>query len=198
MDKSAKRKPTFLILPAVIVMVLSTSTVLAWGHYGRHFPRYHAGFYHGYSHHGWYGWPYYNPSWTRVTVVAPPIGAYVAYLPDGYTTFVLGENRYYCYNGIYFRPYSDGFMVVSPPVQKQEPAAQPAAAPQAATQNEPAPPASAAKPAGADTVTVGVPNSKGGFTSVQLVKHKDGYLGPQGEYYAGHPTVGQLKMLYGN
>ena len=25
----------------------------------------------------------------------------------------------------------------------------------------------------------------------------DGFVGPQGEYYPGHPTVEQLKILYG-
>jgi hypothetical protein len=49
-----------------------------------------------------------------------------------------------------------------------------------------------------DTATINIPNSKGGFTPVRLVKHNNGYIGPQGEFYAGHPTVEQLKALYGN
>jgi hypothetical protein len=151
-------------------------------------------------------------------VVVPPIGAYVAYLPDGSTTFIVGADRYYYYNGVYFRPYSDGYVIVSPPPSQPATTTAPAAS---AQNNAPsqtsttsgtgaeakslssAPGASLAaagqqKSASSDTVTVGVPNSKGGFSSVKLVKHKDGYIGPQGEFYAGHPTVDELKALYGN
>lgn len=46
-------------------------------------------------------------------------------------------------------------------------------------------------------ITVNVPNSNGSFTPVKLVKYKDGYVGPQGEYYPGNPTVDQLRVLYG-
>jgi hypothetical protein len=49
-----------------------------------------------------------------------------------------------------------------------------------------------------DTTTINVPNSKGGFTQVTLVKNKNGYVGPQGEFYDIHPTVDELKLLYGN
>ena len=45
---------------------------------------------------------------------------------------------------------------------------------------------------------INIPNSKGGFTPVRLIKHKNGYIGPQGEFYAGHPTVDALKALYGD
>jgi len=48
-----------------------------------------------------------------------------------------------------------------------------------------------------DTVTIYVPNSNGSYTPITLVKHGNGYIGPQGEYYAGNPTVAQLKVLYG-
>jgi hypothetical protein len=49
-----------------------------------------------------------------------------------------------------------------------------------------------------DTVTINIPNLKGGFTPVRLIKHKNGYFGPQGEFYTGHPTVAALKALYGD
>ena len=48
-----------------------------------------------------------------------------------------------------------------------------------------------------DIVTVNVPNARGGYTPVKLVKTANGYLGPQGEFYPNHPTVAQLKGLYG-
>jgi len=46
-------------------------------------------------------------------------------------------------------------------------------------------------------VTVNIPNANGGFTSVKLTKFKDGFKGPQGEFYKGHPTVEELRVLYG-
>ena len=48
-----------------------------------------------------------------------------------------------------------------------------------------------------DTVTIYVSNSNGSYMPVTLVRHGNGYIGPQGEYYAGNPTVAQLKVLYG-
>jgi|WetSurMetagenome_2_1015567.scaffolds.fasta_scaffold252147_1 hypothetical protein len=48
-----------------------------------------------------------------------------------------------------------------------------------------------------DTVTINIPNSSGNFTAIKLVRHGDGYTGPQGENYPLHPTVAQLQVLYG-
>ena len=49
-----------------------------------------------------------------------------------------------------------------------------------------------------DVVVVNIPTSNGGFTPVKLIKQGSGYIGPQGEYYKGNPTVQQLEVLYGN
>jgi hypothetical protein len=214
MNNLSTKQHSVLPITAVIVLALSFSSACAWGRFGGHFGHYyHSGFYY----HGYYGWPYYGPWWPDVRVIVPPIGAYVAYLPNGYTTFVIGADRYYYYNGVYFRPYADGYVIVSPPSETATTAA-PAASAQTGSQAQApatagsgteakslpsAPVTSPAatgqqKSASADTVTVGVPNSKGGFSSVKLIKHKEGYLGPQGEFYAGHPTVDQLRALYGN
>jgi len=46
-------------------------------------------------------------------------------------------------------------------------------------------------------VTINVPNSDGGYTAVTLTRCSGGYIGPQGEYYPGTPTVAQLQALYG-
>jgi hypothetical protein len=48
-----------------------------------------------------------------------------------------------------------------------------------------------------DSVTVNVPNSTGGYTSVVLKRSGNGYLGPQGEYYNEVPTTAQLQAMYG-
>jgi hypothetical protein len=48
-----------------------------------------------------------------------------------------------------------------------------------------------------ESVVINIPNSNGSYTQVTLTKSGDGYVGPQGEYYTGHPTVEELKVLYG-
>src|SRR5271157_1247050 len=112
MNSHTARQRAALAIAVAMIMILSSSSAFAWGRFGGHFgPFYHSGFYY----HGYYGWPYYGPWWTASMVVVPPIGAYVAYLPDGSTTFIVGADRYYYYNGVYFRPYSDGYVIVSPP-----------------------------------------------------------------------------------
>jgi hypothetical protein len=146
---------------------------------------YYTGSYHRH-YHGYYGWGSYWPYWST--------GDYLAYIPDYYTTvYVDGTPYYYC-DGSYFMPYSNGYMVVPPPTSApSEDQEAPAQAPP-----EEKPVAAQPKSASNDTTTIGVPNSKGGFTQVRLVKHKNGYIGPQGEFYTGHPTVAALKALYGD
>jgi hypothetical protein len=148
---------------------------------------YYHNFYHGYNR-GYHGWGSYWPYWS--------VGSYVTYLPDDYATVYVDGSAYYYSDGSYFAPYSNGYMVVPAPDLSNT------AAPEAMV---PAP-----SPAGEQTVsgqpsitssgpiTISIPNSKGGFTPVKLVKSKDGYIGPQGEYYAGHPTVAELRVLYGD
>jgi hypothetical protein len=134
------------------------------------------------------------------------VGAYVDNLPDGYTAVVVGGVPYYYYGGVYFRPHLSGYVVVAAPVQYAAPADQsspPAAAPQApASLQSPAPSSEQSGSLSAvpqsDTIIVNVPNAKGGFTPVKLVKRNGGYVGPQGEFYSGNPTVDELKALYGN
>jgi hypothetical protein len=186
MNNHTTRNRTGLAIAAATIVALSFSSASAWGHFGGHFGRFHGGYYH----HGFYGWPYGGP-WF--------IGSYVPYLPDGYTIYTVGNDSYYYYGGYYFLPSSSGYVVTEPPAQV-------IAAPAAPAQTVQQPLAttsgtavqSVAKSASSDTVTIGVPNSKGGFTSVKLIKRKDGYVGPQGEFYAGHATIDQLKALYGN
>ena len=43
---------------------------------------------------------------------------------------------------------------------------------------------------------INIPNGDGSYTSVTLQKTDKGFLGPQGEFYADHPTVDQLKARY--
>ena len=48
-----------------------------------------------------------------------------------------------------------------------------------------------------DSYEIHIPNDNGSYTLVILKKVEKGFVGPQGEYYPEHPTVEQLKALYG-
>jgi len=120
----------------------------------------------------------------EVIVNVPPVGAIVTVLPVGYKTIVVGDLTYYYYDSIYYTVCPSGYVVVPTPV------AVPSTVVVSSTVTQPQ------KPSG-ETVTINVPNSNGSYTPVTLVKQKDGYVGPQGEYYPGHPSVEQLKVLYG-
>lgn len=48
-----------------------------------------------------------------------------------------------------------------------------------------------------DSFVVNVPNDRGGYTAVTIRKSGNGFIGPQGEYYAQFPNVSQLKVMYG-
>lgn len=47
-----------------------------------------------------------------------------------------------------------------------------------------------------DVLDFNVPNKNGSFTKVTLTRTKDGYVGPEGEYYKEKPTMDQLKIMY--
>ncbi|MBU0503245.1 MAG: DUF6515 family protein [Candidatus Omnitrophota bacterium] len=116
-------------------------------------------------------------------VVAPPIGAIVRALPFGYNVIVAGGSRYYHYNNIYYADCPSGYLVV--PVS-------------AVYQNVvTVPPVTQYQGILSETITINVPNTNGSYTSVALVRRNNGYVGPQGEYYPEHPSIEQLKVLYG-
>jgi hypothetical protein len=48
-----------------------------------------------------------------------------------------------------------------------------------------------------DTFPVNIPNNSGGYTSIVIKRSSNGYVGPQGEFYAQFPSVAQLKAMYG-
>lgn len=137
------------------------------------------------GHYGWGRWP----SWS--------VGAYFSYLPDDYTTYYVDGSPYYYCDGSYFSPYSEGgYLVVPAPDLSNATTAEPMV--QTAPETIPQPTAEQPQSASNGPIVINVPNSKGGFTPVKLVRSKDGYLGPQGEYYPGHPTIAALRVLYGD
>ena len=48
-----------------------------------------------------------------------------------------------------------------------------------------------------DELTINIPNSAGGYTSVLIKKSEKGFIGPQGEFYPEFPRVSVLKVVYG-
>jgi len=125
--------------------------------------------YVGHNRYHYHGGKFYRPGWFGFEFVLniPPVGAVVSVLPNGYKTVLIGRDKYYHYNNVYYRTCPTGYVVVSQPVV----------------------------PAG--SLVINVPNSYGGYTAVTLTRHGDGYIGPQGEFYRGNPTVEQLRVLYG-
>jgi len=198
----------------VCLMAGAVTVVMAGGHGGFHgedrgggFHRggdfYRGGFYdHGF---GFRGFPFHQ-RWG---------GFYIGSSWFDGPTLVIAGAPYYYYAGDYYTPYGD-YLVVAPPPPVSSPAAttntvtpapatppamtSPAAKTNTVTLEQAAPPAKLesdnAKTTG-EPITINVPNENGGFTPIKLIPKDKGYIGPQGEYYPGHPTVGELKVLYG-
>ena len=171
-----------------LLFIMNTQSAFAWG-WARTLPKHHSVVVLRGSRYHYYGGRFYRPGPFGFFMVMPPIGAVVTILPTGYRTVVYGGVSYYYEDNTYYTDSSDGYVVVPPPaninvVQTQSPQTQASIEPTEGT------------PPG-QSITVNVPNSNGSFSPVKLVKYKDGYLGPQGEYYPGNPTVDQLRALYG-
>ena len=69
------------------------------------------------GHYWYHGGVWYAPYGPRWTVVAPPIGVYVPFLPPFYTTVWFGGIPYYYANDTYYlwRDQDRGYEVVDPP-----------------------------------------------------------------------------------
>ena len=165
-----------VVLVSLLMLALFCPGVFAQGH-DRGGDRgdnrgYNRGDSHYYRDGRWYkhGWFGFD-----IAVAALAIGAFIDALPPRHTTVVVGGTPYYYGDNHYYRQANNGgYVVVAPPVLVQPPVQTP------------------------DTVTINIPNSRGGYNAVVLRRAGYGYLGPQGEYYADSPTVDQLRALYGN
>ena len=58
---------------------------------------------------------YYEPSNGGYSVVPPPVGAVVGYLPQGYETTMVGNDTYYYYGGAFYISNGQGYQVVPAP-----------------------------------------------------------------------------------
>jgi len=114
-------------------------------------------------------------------LVNPPMGAYVNAIPSDFQRVNINGRIYYTDNGVYYLlTEHHGYKVVAAPVVYAQPVV---AAPveQAYAQ---------------DSFPVNIPNNSGGYTTVIVRKSGNGYIGPQGEFYAQFPSIGQLKAMY--
>lgn len=155
----------------LLILALSCSNAFAWGHGGE---RYH---YRGGRWHSSSGW-----FWFDFGVSALTIGAIAETLPPRYTTVVVSGVPYYYYDNVYYRAYpSGGYVVVPAPVTTSAVVVN--ATPEVVQQ---------------DVFTVNIPDSRGGYVPVILKKAKNGFIGPQGEFYPEFPSVEQLRLMYTN
>eukprot|EP01022_Parablepharisma_sp_SALTPOND_P021854 TRINITY_DN43710_c0_g1_i1.p4 TRINITY_DN43710_c0_g1~~TRINITY_DN43710_c0_g1_i1.p4 ORF type:complete len:216 (+),score=77.77 TRINITY_DN43710_c0_g1_i1:872-1519(+) len=95
-------------------------------HYDRMPPGHHRYDYRGkpyYRHHG----GYYRPYRGGFVWVAPPVGLFVAGLPLGFRTILVGGLPYYFHGGVYYRSAPGGYVVVSAPVVSETVTSAPAA-----------------------------------------------------------------------
>ena len=139
---------------------------------------------------------FYRSTPAGYVVVPAPMGAVVPALPPGYTVVYMGGMPYYYYGNAYYAAAPNGYVVTTPPAI----AAPVAAAPSVAPVQAPAPaaqqPAAPVSNEPSSAVETYIPNGNGSFTVVTLQKTDKGFLGPQGEFYADHPTEDQLKARY--
>ncbi len=61
------------------------------------------------------GGVWYRPHGPRISIVAPPIGLFVPFLPPFFTTIWVGNVPYYYANEVYYVNRGDGYVVVDPP-----------------------------------------------------------------------------------
>jgi len=113
--------------------------------------------------------------------VNPPIGARVNVIPSDFQPVFINGRTYYVDNGIYYIHTHHGYEVVSQP----------------AVTIVQSVPVVVAPPVVQNAFPINVPNDKGGYTSVIIKRSGNGYVGPQGEFYAEFPKVSQLKVMYG-
>ena len=134
---------------------------------------------------------YYQRVPSGYVIVDAPVGITIKALPRGYKTVIFKGVKYYYCNGVYYVKQRNNYIVVDDPIDEVSALPQ-----EVKVISEPV---LSMVQAGDDqtSFTVNIPNAKGDYTSVTLEKSKDGFIGPQGEFYSEFPTVAQLKVMYG-
>lgn len=182
MNKKTFANKFWLVAALSLILIMPSTDAFAWGGY-RSLPPRHEIVVVGRERYHYHNGRFYKRGFFGFFVVAPRIGAIVTVLPFGHRTIVVAGVTYYYYDNVYYRAHHSGYVVVPAPVVNSNFVYLPAVIQSQELYGE--------------TVTVNVPNSNGSYTPVTLTKRNNGYIGPQGEYYPAHPTVDQLKALYG-
>jgi hypothetical protein len=187
MTKQILKNKVLVVVVLLLTFTVSySSSAFAWdghGGYGGHGSYGGRGGHGDHGHYYYRGGHWYGSGWFWgwfATGLA--IGTIVATLPPYYDMVYVRGVPYYYYDGYYYRSSPTGYVVVPAP---------------ATTTVVTAPAVTEPTVTSGETVVINIPNLSGGYTPVTLTKHKTGYIGPQGEYYEGHPTVQQLRVLYG-
>lgn len=125
------------------------------------------------------------------SLCTPPSGMIMNFLPSGFQVVFHQGHEYRYYMGVYYLPVREGFMITGNPFFTPPPSSVSVPVQTADV------PGTSVSVTSETEFTVNIPNSDGSFTPVKLTKHKEGFLGPQGEYYEEFPRVSQLKLMYG-
>lgn len=155
-------------------------------HYGLHLHFLPHGYFTvrvGWHTYYYYDGLYYNYVGGDYIIVNPPVGAYVSVIPSDFQPVIINGRTYYTDSGIYYiLTRHHGYKVVAAPVVYAQP--------QQVVVTQPY------VNGGQDTFPVNVPNNSGGYITVVIKRSGNGYVGPQGEFYAQFPAVSQLKAMY--
>ncbi|MBU1398486.1 MAG: hypothetical protein KKH85_06300 [Proteobacteria bacterium] len=92
----------------------------------RALPRDHRAIVHGSARYYFSGGVWYRPQGPRFSVIMPPIGLFVPFLPPYYATIRLGGIPYYYANEVYYAHRGNGYVVVEPPKEEVSQAPPPA------------------------------------------------------------------------
>lgn len=178
------------IMMVCLVFAFSCSTAFAWGGRGGYGGRGHYYYHGGRWYGGGWGW-----GWFGAGLAA---GAIVSALPPYYQLVYVGGVPYYYDGTYYYQSYPSGYVVVQPAVAPVIVAPTTTTVVTAPATNFVAIPAvTQPKATSGEAVVINIPNESGGYTPVTLTKYNTGYISQQGEYYEGHPSVEQLRVLYG-
>jgi len=168
-----------LVIILILACLLQPTPAFAYGGHGGH------GGGHGWGRGGW-GW-----GWGAVGLIKTAAIVNAAYQ---YPPYYYANGVPYYYGNPYYAAAPAGYVGVAQSPVAYVPASAPVVASYAApTTVSSQPPAAASANSSFD---IHISNGNGSFTLVTLQKTEKGFLGPQGEFYADHPTEDQLRARY--
>lgn len=162
-----------------------------YGYHMRYLPDGYLTIWVGGTRYYYYDGLYYIREGYDYVLVNPPVGSYVSAIPPDFQPVSINGRIYYTDNGVYYiLTRHHGYKVVAAPVVYAQP--EQVIITQPVTRVVVAPEVVDAQ----DTFPVNIPNGNGSYRTVVIRKSGNGYIGPQGEFYAQFPTVSRLKAIY--